>query len=582
MNSGERAINTPAQREDMLDRAVEALQQNRNDDAVNLCKELIETNASDAEAWSFFGVALARSDEERGLEALRKAVQLEPSNAQWHLNLGLTLTAAGHFEIAEGACRKAVELSSGALDALIPWADALTALGRLEDAAEVLKKVIEVEASPVSYRRLAHVHHHRGDLQGGVNALDAIFDMNAATPDDHLLRARLNMQLQHFDRAEADFSVIADRSPEHPEIAVLLSTFERSKGNIDAARQILDDAYRNHRYHPRLLAAMLDDEGDAASDVMADAETIAGGDALSLQDRRLLTFSLARAYDRHGEIDRAWETATRANRLYDGASGFNLETYERQVEDALAVTANTTSLNVYHGPELVYIVGAPRTGATLLQTLLASAPQTVSVGERGALIPWLLSILDQPAESQLAVMQANGGQLRDADLHGMQSIASGNRYIDKSPHHAHLIGLIQRIHPHARFVDCRRDLRDVAMSIFFHDFSPAFDYARDMKNIVAYLMFQRQTIDRWAESGMPVTIHDHDAFVRDPATVAAGTFSALGMTFDPGYLETEERNAIVQTFSVNQVRDEITPARVGRWERYAAHVDEVFTPLGYS
>ena len=313
------------QREEMLDRAVAALQQNRNDDAVELCRQLIDQDPDDAEAWSFFGVGVARSDFERGLESLRKAVQLEPSNAQWHLNLGMSLFQAGQYQLAESACRKAVELSKGVVDALVPWADALSALGRYGEAADVLEQVVQAEDSTMNRRRLAFVQEVLGDNKAALATLAPVFQAMESQSTDVLQRGRLHMQLLQLEDAASEFRALEPHAAGLPEVALHIAAYRRTCGDFAGAQDILGAAWEENRYPP-LMAALLDDVNVEAS-WLDEADTFVQSESTPLAERRAITFALARALDQAGQADEAWEMATRANSLYEDTASFDVNTY---------------------------------------------------------------------------------------------------------------------------------------------------------------------------------------------------------------------------------------------------------------
>lgn len=130
------------------------------------------------------------------------------------------------------------------------------------------------------------------------------------------------------------------------------------------------------------------------------------------------------------------------------------------------------------GENLVFLLGLPRSGTTLLSVMLDNHPQAVSPPE-----PWIMLALRQlgrvdarhPANSQVlgaAVRRFAGddGLIRAARaaaaaLYGEHLAAAGkSRFVDKTPRYLLIPEYLRRVFPRARFLWLLRDPFDVAAS----------------------------------------------------------------------------------------------------------------------
>lgn len=556
-------------RETRLDQAATAIQEGKHNEAVTLCRNCIQTDQYDAEAWSVLGVALLPENQREALQALRRATQLEPAEPRWYLNLGIGLGGCGQPEAAERACREAVSRSDGAIEALGPWADSLSALSKVAQAANALKQAIALRPSALLYRKLSVALAQQGDAKAAITALQQASHGKSLPLRDRLAVVRLQIQLQNFDVAKMELDALLTQAPHDADTAMLALQFYRALGHMDTAQAILEAAYAANPGNRLLIAELL--EGKAiATGALKDAEVAVANDSIPTAERRTLAFGLARYHDRGGEFETAWNYVSKANTLYDDEVNFQVEPFERELAAALQLFQQTSDVNTETGsPDFVYIMGPPRSGGTLLQTLLAAAPGVHSVGERAALLPWILPLLSM----EQSAMQERWNDIRDdlhrADIAGLRGLRSdATWYVDKTTHNAHVAGLIHRLHPGAFFIDSRRDPRDTALSILFQDFSSIFNYSRSLDDIVAYLVFQRKAIDVWRAAGVPILIHDHEAFVRSPEETGSALFRSLGLHWYATFLKAANRGAVVKTFSVSQVREEISTSFSGRWRNY--------------
>jgi len=75
---------------------MEAAQTGEMDEAASAFRKAVEVDPNDAEAWSSLGVVLVRTgDETRGVEAFRRALRAVPGHPEAHRNLAVVLDRQG-------------------------------------------------------------------------------------------------------------------------------------------------------------------------------------------------------------------------------------------------------------------------------------------------------------------------------------------------------------------------------------------------------------------------------------------------------------------------------------------------------
>jgi tetratricopeptide (TPR) repeat protein len=101
--------------------------------------------------WKILSVARLRQGKD-ALDALRRAAELLPEDAEAHANLGSELHARGEWAAARSSLRRSLEREPRNADALIEAADAERALGRPRDAVPLYQRALELDPR----RREAH------------------------------------------------------------------------------------------------------------------------------------------------------------------------------------------------------------------------------------------------------------------------------------------------------------------------------------------------------------------------------------------------------------------------------------------
>jgi len=510
---------------------------------------------------------------DKGIQALQRAVQLEPTEPRWRIHLGLGFSKLNKNVEAEQVLLGAVKLTNHADEAVIPWANSLLQLGQLEAAKTALKETAEKKRSPALWMHLSNVLSANDDLLGSVNAREQAYAGLEMPREEKLSIANQHVILGQYDQSQKYVDELLAHDKNAPDTVLLAANLMRWRGQLDEAHETLSRSVTNSNNDPRLLLGLLDLNRDEDDLLLDTAKSFIKDSQYPASIRRGLAFVVARRADKKNQFDEAWQFASTANALYDDGAVSQTEDYRRQLESGLKLFDSADAPAANKGSEQIYLIGPPRSGGSLLQTILAAAPDCISVGERGALMAWILPLLDQSSSHEQALLEWNriAPDLQKADIAGIirsHTKAKGKTFIDKMPHHSHVAGLVSKVHPGSKFVDVRRDPLDMAMSILLHDFTDKFGYSRSISDIGEYLTFQRDAVQSWQNAGLEVHIHNHNEFLDNPEKTASSLFSKLNLTWDDSFLDPKNRTSTVRTFSALQVRSKVTKAYSGRGKNY--------------
>src|SRR5262249_11316529 len=182
-----------------------------------------------------------------------------------------------------------------------------------------------------------------------------------------------------------------------------------------------------------------------------------------------------------------------------------------------------------------------------------------------------LARLDRPTARRIAEQHLER-------LHELN--ADRRRVADKMPDNYLYLGLLAALFPQARFIHCRRDLRDIAVSCWMTNFSHI-RWANDPGHIAARFEEYRRIMDRWRRV-LPVHVLevDYEETVAGLEGVARRLVGWCGLEWEPGCLAFHEGKRPVRTASVTQVRQPIYTRSVARWKHYEKALQSLFAALG--
>jgi hypothetical protein len=308
-----------------------------------------------------------------------------------------------------------------------------------------------------------------------------------------------------------------------------------------------------------------------------------------------LHFGLAHALDGRGEYAAAAEHLRRGNALELASRHRRQLTYSRadhvQFVDRLLGTFTTDYFEPRKGLGLdterpVFVFGLPRSGTTLVEQILSSHSQVHGAGELRLGRTSFRSPAGEDAEDDkvfaaLAGLDGDGlRRLARRHLDGLEALGGrASRIVDKLPDNYLYLGLLALLFPRAKFIHCRRDLRDIAVSCWMTDFR-SIRWANDFDDIAERFRQYRRVMDHWRKV-LPVAMLevDYEKVVEEPEEWARRLVAWCGLEWEPACLRFHESRRPVRTASVTQVRQPIYKRSVARWRHYEQDLGPLFALL---
>ena len=540
----------------MLREALAQHQQGQLDAAERGCREVLALVDDNAVAWHLLGLLCnARGAGREAVEALRRAVRLAPGDAIVLNNLGNVLRGQGEHAEAARAYRRALELRPDYFNARYNLGKALQAAGKAEAAVDALRALVEMAPGDAgAWDALGSALLDAGRAEEALDVHRHALSLDAELADAHNGLGLAYVDLGRFDEAVECFRHALELDP----------TFTKAALNLTRAKRFAEVGDADLR----CLRTMVE-RADLPAEENAD-----------------LRFALGKALDDLGEHGAAFRQFAAANAARGALEHFDAEAHARwcerirEVFDA-ALFERCAGWGLKDTTPIL-IVGMPRSGTTLVEQILASHPAVYGGDELGALqalandLPSRLggkpypdcvakisrSLVRRVGERYVAALRARGGD--------------ATRITDKMPANFLHLGLLALALPRARIVHCVRHPLDVAVSIWFHQFTQGHAYSWRLADIGAYYRAYRGLMAHW-HAVLPIPVHDlhYEQLVADPEPNVRAMLEACGLAWDPACLDFHRTRRAVHTASAWQVRQPINARAVGRWRAYENELAEL-------
>lgn len=420
---------------------------------------------------------------------------------------------------------------------------------------------------------LARLHIERGCVQAAGTVLCGLFGRYRQPSDLVLRAAKMLAEGGHKPGAvalcEAAIGMDSGDAFVHVYVAALhgqLGDFERSRHHYLVA---LEHELRTLDFGAAYGLASIKRYDDPADPDLVRFQALLDRTDLTPEARASLRFAMGKACDDLGDYAQAATHLREANALV-GHRGWSRKNWRRMVEARLAATPLPPRTPAATECIPIFVVGAPRSGTTLVAELLGRSGEVCNRGE----LDWLPHYAEEVArcaKPDAALLE----RIASAYLARLQQGAADARWvIDKQPLNFLHVGLIRALFPQARIIHCRRSHRDTALSIWSQHFgSTEYRFAYDFADIAVVLNGCGRLMAK-AQRDHGVLEVRYEALARDPQAVVGALATALGLAPFDCSVPHAARQAI-GTASVWQARQPVYTRAIGRWRGYAEFLPEL-------
>ncbi len=561
-------------------------------------------------------------DHKGAIEALRRAVQLDPSLGSAHKKLAQALLATGRHDEIDEAMESYLDHDSDA--AMVASGAEHWRAGRMEDAEKVLKKALRSNPDNVDAMRfLAMVYHGEGRNLDDAEAL--LRRAIAIAPDFHQALGNLGRVLIENGKSEESAEIYerwVSLKPDNDEAWSGLGRARAHLGEVEAAEK----AYRESiRLNPSIasvhmaLAHMLKTVGKQEEALIEYRESVRLKPSLgesywsmanlkvfrfepeevtrmetqlelgevSEQGRVNFHFALGKAYEDKRDFERAWGHYHRGNQLQRVRVDYDPVENEMHMQDLReAFNAELMSQSADWGcpdPAPIFIVGMPRSGSTLIEQILASHSQVEGTSE----LPNLAAIATGTGKYRHdgLVYPGTVGRFtqRDFAAFGKEYLRQVKRhrvegrpfFIDKMPNNFIHVGWIALTLPNAKIINTRRHPLDSCLGVYKQLFAKGQHFTYDMFELAEFYHGYVDIMRHWHEvlPGRVLDVHYEDT-VTDLEQQVRRILDYCGLPFEENCLRYYETERAVKTASSEQVRQPIYTSALGLWQQYEAHLGE--------
>ncbi len=297
---------------------------------------------------------------------------------------------------------------------------------------------------------------------------------------------------------------------------------------------------------------------------------------ISLEDRSLINYIFSKIEKNNNNISKEIEFLDKAhNFIHKSKEKYNLILINYYLEvlskrfNEIQIKKNNNFSNSFSNLSPIFIIGLPRSGSTLVESLLSQNNEIFySYGESGLIDNSVRNQIKKKIISKSTDLEINEKELIDS-INNFYSYSSSKSFIDKSLENFFYIDIILKIFPKAKFIHTYRNKYDAAIGIH-QSMLMYLPWAHSINNILKY-MFNYEKIINYFNKKYPDKILsvDLENLTFNPEQYTKKIFEFCNLDWNKKVLKFYDNEKVIsKSSSFLQIRSEIKKYEKSKYQSY--------------
>ena len=445
-------------------------------------------------------------------------------------NYGVILRGLGKLKEAEFCYRKAIKINPDFYKAHFNLGNVMKDLGKLKEAEFCYLKAIEINSSFAdAYTNLGNVLRDLGNLHQAEIAFRKAIKINPNFAMFHSNLGGILKDLGKLKEAESSCLKAIEINPDYARAYFSISNLKYSNKNKKWKKNLFSDSILINK---------------------------------SKKDQIDIYFARANVLHNEKNYNKCAENLLLANDLKLGISPSKPELILNKSQSLLFESDKITNIeedNIKY-PQSIFIVGMPRCGSTLLESILTMNINVDDLGEIEILEELYLD--SKKSNQSLSLAKNYWKKIKEFNK-------NFNITTNKNLFNYQYTGIIAKKIPNAKIIHCFRNPLDNILSLFRAHFARGIEYSSSLADSAKVYLDQDRIMTEY-KNRFRTKIYDlnYDSLVTNPHKEIRSLISWIGWKWEDIYLSPHLNSRSVLTRSSVQVRYPINSKSIGNWKNY--------------
>jgi len=567
--------------------------------ACKLYKFLMSKGSKNSIPYTNYGLILINSGKKEDAEIfMRKAIELNPKESVSYSNLGGILRDLGKLYEAEILMRKAIELNPKESVSYSNLGGILQDLGKLQEAENFTRQAIELNPKDsIAYSNLGGILNDLEKLKEAETFTRQAIELNPKFPNAYSNLGSISRKLDKLKEAEIFTRQAIELNPRFAEAYSNLGGILRELGNLGEAeiftRQAIElnpkfaNAYSNLGLILYELGKFKEAEIFAHKAIevksnFAKAYYILSKIEASIEknwERYLFTddilesqkdidkidiyFARANIFETQSNYIQSANMLKEANTLNRKLYGSNFIRIKNKLQYYYEISQKIKSKEKSHVNQLksIFIVGLPRSGKTIIESILSKNKALLTCGEDKALSIAVDEYLNQKGTS-------NQQDMYQIYIKNISRKISHESYIcSTNPSNYLFTGLIASQIPMSKVIYCFRNPLDHIKEMYSHNINNKFTFRTSIIESANILLSIHKLMENYKRMfNSKIYFLNYDELVVNPKKEIKSLLIWLGWKYEENYLFAKLDPTTVK--SSGKLNESINTKYLNIWRNY--------------
>lgn len=449
-------------------------------------------------------------------------LNLDNKNIGAYNNLGNVFKSMRNFDEAKKNYEKALEINPDFVNSITNYGNLFFELNNYKDAIKNFEKAIKIDSKAMQpYYNLGLVYQSIGESEKAIQNFEMVLKLDPG-----------------FTNADKMISRLTKYSKNHPHIKQMEYKIKNENFNF---------SQKSHLY-----------------------------------------FALGKAYEDIEEYNTSFKNLKLANEnkrkviKYDLSA--DIETF-RKLKEFFSEYDFKLNTKYSSNKKLIFIVGLPRSGTSLVEQIMSSHSKIYGCGELDYMTRIITenfftkNILDNLKLKDLSIDRRN--QIAEEFINYVEKFdPSSTIYTDKAPLNFIWIGIIKILLPNSKIIHCKRNPKDNILSLYKNDFDDRLNFSYDFKDLLQFYKEYLDLMNTW-KTKLHGEIFDvtYENIISNPEEEIKNLLNFCELDFEENCLSFYKNKRPIKTVSSAQARQPLYNKSVNSYKNYEVYMKEIFQKI---
>ena len=571
----------------------------RVEEASKAFMKVVKLNPTYADGYNNLGVTLQEQGKFEGaVVAYKKAISIKPNYAEAYNNLGNTLLEQGEPAGAISSYKKAISIDSNYAEANYNMGFALSSINKPEEAIVAYNNAISIKPNySEAYCNLGNAYKEIGKLNEAIDFYRNAISINPKYAQVYNNLGKVFQEQDKLELAMEAYKKATSLKLEYSEAWTNGAEALEKWNKLDELDDWLKQAHKNFKIVPSDISYFqskflwrIKKRKEALKLISTiNLKTVSENRKQGFLNLKAKCFessqNFSKAYDCFLEMNLL---AKKSNTYLNSNSDKFFANTKNQLEQLkLKLTSRATdSEDNGETKSPIFLVGFPRSGTTLMDTILRSHSKIEVLEEKPTVVAAKAAIrkngyneIHNKVFSIDIISEARSSYIKEFRKH-IKSSDTNSIYIDKLPLNLIEVPLINQLFPSAKFILALRHPFDTILSCWMQDFeiNAAMANMVDLDRIVDLYCIAMETF-KICRSEYNLNVHTirYEDLLEDLKGESSALLTFLDLTWETkmeDYRATALKRGRINTPSYSQVSQPIYKEAKYRWVNYKEYLDK--------